>query len=182
MDSNEYSSLIPSNHNNSIVFAVVDPGADVKYYEDGITHYPSEESLRVDRLGNKNIIWLTELAKSNCKKCNGTGKVGNLVVEFPLNKIEAILSNNLEKTPEKIPLEIIRLIQLSESLIEPLTLLVDIAKDDLQPDNLEAIVVRYAKIIQEDYKMKGVQWCKCFLDNYKEEVNNIIRNIKYGVN
>ena len=182
MNSNEYSSLIPSNHNNNLVFAVVDPGADVKYYENGITYFPSEEALRVERLGNKNIIWLTELAKPNCKKCDGTGKLGNMVVKFPLDKIEKILTANLEKTPEKIPIEIIRLINLPDNLIEPLTLLVDIAKDDLQPDNLEAVTVRYAKIIQEDFKMTEVQWCKCFLENYQETVKEVIRNIKFGVN
>jgi len=182
MNSNEYSSLIPSNHNNNLVFAVVDPGADVKYYENGITYFPSEESLRIERLSNKGIVWLEGLAKPNCKKCNGTGKTGNLVVKFPVDKIEKILRDNIEKTPEKIPVEIIRLINLPESLIEPLTLLVEIARDDLQPDNLEAVIVRYAKIMQEDYKMKDVQWCKCFLENYQETVKEVIRNIKYGVN
>ena len=181
MNNNNYK-LLQLNPDQGIVFAAVDSGADMKYYEDGITYYPTEEALRTDRLGNKNIIWLEELADKKCKKCNGTGTLGTMVMDFAAEIFEDILRRNLEKTPEKIPTEIIGLTNSPETYRDVIMLLVDIARDDLQPDNLNAVCVMYAKELRKDFKQKKVQWCKCYLDNFRKQVNDTIRNIKYGVN
>ncbi len=183
MNSNNYKSLLHENGlEKGILFAAVDSGADVKYSEDGITYFPTDDALRIERLSNRNIIYLNELANKNCKKCNGTGTLGNMVMEFDVTIFEDILRRNLEKTPEKIATEIINLTSSPETYREVLMLLVDIARDDLQPDNLEAVCVLYAKELRKDFKQRKTQWCKCFLDNYREQVGDAMRNIKFGVN
>ena len=180
--SSEFATFVPKNiPSDKIIFATVNPGADVKYTEDSITYYPSEELLRTERLGKKNILWLDELPDNKCKKCNGNGKLGSVVNKYPLDKIEALLRKYLEDTPDKIPTELIIMINLPEGFIEVIAYLVNIMKEDLKPDNLEAVVTKYGKIIQDDYPLRSVMWCKCFLQNYDKKVEEIIRNIKYGV-
>lgn len=168
-----------------IIFAVVDSRAkEIFLAKDGMTYFPSKEDLLSFKLGKHNVISVQELPDQKCKHCYGTGKLGVIIRPNDIHKTDIldVLIKHLDEDAEVIPGKIVELLRLPPNLEKVLKVLVDVAVSELTDHNLQSISTKYAKVISDDFKIREMQWCGCFLTAYKKAVEETRRAIKFGIN
>lgn len=150
----------------------------------GIIYFRSETDLREWRLSNKNSIWLNKVAQPNCKHCHGTGKLGTSYKELEASvmDIAKLINEHIDTTPEKLPSEMVKMLNISPEFEENLDMLFGIAQKQLTDKNKWDISEKFAGIIKQDFRMPNIHWCKCFTHNLKEQIKVIKRNIRFFVN
>jgi hypothetical protein len=150
----------------------------------GVWYFPDEEQLRLYRLKNKNVIWLQELADPKCKKCYGKGSTGVKVVPVKqtIEELAQLIEQYIDDEPVKLRDELIKLLSLPPHFKNSLDTLISIIQSEISNTNIKVISWKYAKIIKNDFSQKQIQWCRCYLKKYNEEVNRVRRQIKFGIN
>jgi len=176
-----------------IIFCLVEPSMcnppNSPTNIEGIWYFPTEQKLREFRLskGETGIIWLQELTDTNCKACYGKGNTGKIITqsEITTEQIAGVINSYIDDTPELIPDEIIKLMQLPLNMKRPLDMLISIATKDLSDDkeNNWDISMKFAKMIKHDFVIKKTLWCKkCFSPNLREAIEKARREIKFSIN
>ena len=173
--------------NKDIIFAAVDPIHRKQLIEGRIHFFPDDFTVKQFRFGRKNVIYLNEVANKNCKYCYGTGKTGvkvNRIGEGTYRQIKSLIESNLGK-PHDIDLpKAINAALFDKDLdfIEPLKYLLDVAEKQLTDNNASEIAERFAKIIKNDFVIKEVIWCECFVKNLQKEIERVRREIMFSIN
>lgn len=165
---------------NKIIFAAVDKRYDKHTIDGGIDFFPNDEQLRTFRLGKTNVVYLNELPEKNCKHCYGTGEVGKRIVSPNEKVLKEVLQLNWDN--KDLAKEIIEGIGYPYDLVEPLELLLKMAREELTKDNHEELAEIYAKMIKKDFEFKEVIWCQCFIQNLQKAVDEAVRNQKFAIN
>jgi hypothetical protein len=174
--------------NKDIIFAAVDNNIHPRQIIDnGIYFFPDDYKARQFRFGRKNVIYLNEVADKDCKHCDGTGKTGveiSRVSEGTYRQIRNLIESDLGKSSAiDLPKAINAvLFEKDMDFIEPLKYLLDVAEKELTDNNASEIAERFAKIIKNDFVIKEVLWCECFVKNLQKEVERVRREIKFSIN
>lgn len=176
---------LQSEVDKKIIFALVNEDEDFAVERNGITYFPTEQDLREFRLGKKNVIWLQELVNKNCKLCHGTGKEGNktIPVSKTIEEISKVLAEGLREDDFELPQKVTSFLMLPANLVEAVDALVQVMYSQRTDNNIELLAKKYAKIIKADFTIKQPVFChKCFLPNYKKELELVRRNVRFSIN
>jgi len=162
---------------NEIEFIAVDKNYPHEVVDKGIHFFPDDVSARNFRIGKGNVIYLNEIPDKNCKKCYGTGKLGDVLHYTPLSPDEIVSVMMQCKEPEKLPQVLLRVLHLPSEMLKSLEILVSLMH---KPDY--KTYRDYALKIKRDYPTKETIFCECFKTNFDKQVQETLRNIKFSTN